>query len=199
MRFPAARRAKTDPCLGSVAGYPSRHAGLPAKGRTPADFASFFCPFLPSVSRIDACRQWIDEVDRGPPPGTKHQKPEGASRESMNPADRLTAVHPELANSIALGDGPKPSREEHFKARSRRPGWAVVHALVIVPLAAPVLAQEMDTITVAGTSTRNSHRRTRAGLRPMPSGSSGPRPPRTFGDLPSSYRGWSEIDTQMKR
>jgi len=66
-------------------------------------------------------------------------------------AIRLIAVHLGLSTSVALGADPVAGREGHPMTRSRLPRWTAVLALLIAPLAAPVMAQETNTVTITGT------------------------------------------------
>ena len=75
---------------------------------------------------------------------------------NINTAIQLIAVHLGLATSVALGANPVAGREEHPMTRPRLARWTAVLALLIAPVAAPVLAQETDTVTITGTFTSDS-------------------------------------------
>ena len=75
---------------------------------------------------------------------------------NINTAIRLIAVHLGLSTSVALGAGPVAGREGHPMTRSRLARWTAVLALLIAPLAAPVMAQETGTITITGAFTSDT-------------------------------------------
>ena len=70
---------------------------------------------------------------------------------NINTAIRLIAVHLGLSTSVALGADPVAGREGHPMTRSRLRRWTAVLALVIASVAAPVMAQEADTLSITGT------------------------------------------------
>ena len=71
-------------------------------------------------------------------------------------AIRLVAVQLGPSTSVALGADPVAGREGYPITRSRLPRWTAVLALVIALVAAPVMAQETDTVTITGTFTSDS-------------------------------------------
>ena len=70
---------------------------------------------------------------------------------NINTAIQLIAVHLGLSTSVALGADPVAGREEHPMTRPRLARWTAVLALLIAPVATPVMAQEADTLSITGT------------------------------------------------
>lgn len=75
---------------------------------------------------------------------------------SINTAIRLIAVHLGLATSVPLKADPATGHGGHPTTRSKLTRWNAILALLIAPLAAPVMAQETGTVTITGTFTSDS-------------------------------------------
>jgi len=94
-------------------------------------------------------------------PGGSPPKPNNKNRKedhmkNIKTAIRLIAVHLGLSTSVALGADPLAGREGCSMTRSRLRRWTAVLALVIASVAAPVMAQETNTVTITGTFTSDT-------------------------------------------